>query len=240
MAQPVDQIAGRGGRSLAPFDLHFDGRARQRPTAEANEFLQNAKTKWRHLLVLAFNPGAASVGMKPDHTIFDGLWRAASRERVASQSDDDASMKLANIERFCEVVIRPSIECLHFDGWVHNPTDHDDRAPKHLPQGRAAFDSRFPAQVDVQEDDGKRLKRGGLKRLPGAPESIRIVVLDGPSGRTRHLPHDELDPDEHAVASRGLQEAPADVQGSAVPVLPTGARVSGKPGADFPEPTRAS
>lgn len=69
-------------------------------------------------------------------------------------------------------------------------------------------------------------------------ERGRIVVLDGPSGRTRHLPHDELDPDEHAVASRGLQAAPADVQGSAVPVLPTGARVSGKPGADFPEPTR--
>lgn len=68
-------------------------------------------------------------------------------------------------------------------------------------------------------------------------ERGRIVVLDGPSGRTRHLPHDELDPDEHAVASRGLQAAPADVQGSAVPVLPTGARVSGKPGADFPEPT---
>ncbi len=54
-------------------------------------------------------------------------------------------------------------------------------------------------------------------------ERGRIVVLDGPSGRTRHLPHDELDPDEHAVASRGLQAAPADVQGSAVPVLPTGA-----------------
>jgi len=73
-------------------------------------------------------------------------------------------------------------------------------------------------------------------------ERGRVVALDGPSGRTRHLPHEELDPDDPAgdalSAPRGSSHHPTDTGRSPRSGDTTeAATFSGKHRPEYPEPT---